>query len=347
MKPTPLNPTSLKPAPPKPASPKLKATLRTVTALACLPYLTLKVLWISGSRVGIPDGSSLLDHRTTMAVANGATVLLDGTVILLAFLLTRPWGRRVPAWTLAVPMWVATGLLTPIMTGYPVQLVVQAFAGAGGSGGPSEPFLDDWVFAVVYPGFIVQGLCLGALFVLYARERWGRVWQGRLAELPARPQDAAQRTVAVAAALVALLPLVAHLLWACGSDAGLNALRAADRDSSFYVMEAMNALYLVAAVAGALLLAFRRRGGLSLKVPLALLWVGSGASACWGGWLALASLTGVDDIARQPTPLMNLTYAGQMIVGLLVVTLGVHHAAVHRRAAAAATPGARRTPVSA
>ncbi|MFE1952414.1 hypothetical protein ACFW9D_18365 [Streptomyces sp. NPDC059524] len=309
---------------------KLRSTLRTVTVLACLPYLSLKVAWIAGSRVGIPDGSTLLDHRTTMAVANGITVLLDGAVILLAFLLTRPWGRRVPAWALAVPMWVATGLLTPIMTGYPAQLIVQAFDGSGGGSGPSEPFLDDWVFAVVYPGFIAQGLCLGALFVGYARERWGGVWQGRVRELPVRPQDAAQRLIAVGAALLAVLPVTTHLLWACGMDAGLNAARAAERDSTYYVMETFNALYLVAAVAGAVLLTFRRGRVLTLKVPLALLWVGSGAAACWGGWLALASLTGVDDLSRQPTPLMNLTYAGQMIVGLLVVTIGAHHAAARR-----------------
>ncbi|MFI7012297.1 hypothetical protein [Streptomyces sp. NPDC050145] len=311
-------------------TPRLRTTLRNVTVLACLPYLSLKIAWIAGSRIGIPDGSTLLEHRTTMAVANGITVLLDGAVVLLALLLTRPWGRRVPAWALAVPMWVATGLLTPIMTGYPVQLIVKAFEGSGATAGPGEPFLDDWVFAVVYPGFIAQGLCLGALFVGYARERWGGVWQGRVRELPVGPQDAAQRLVAVGAALLAVLPVLTHLLWACGMDAGLNAARAAERDSTYYVMETLNALYLVAAVTGAVLLAFRRGRVLTLKVPLGLLWVGSGAAACWGGWLALASLSGVDDLARQPTPLMNLTYAGQMIVGLLVVTIGAHHAAARR-----------------
>ncbi|MZD08818.1 hypothetical protein GTW43_27625 [Streptomyces sp. SID5785] len=326
-------------------NPTLRTTLRTVTVLSCLPYLALKVAWVAGSRVGIPDGSSLLDHRTTMAVANGVTVLLDAAVVLLAFLLTEPWGRRVPAWALTVPMWVATGLLTPIMTGYPVQMVVKLFDGSGATAGASEPFLDDWVFSVVYPGFVVQGLCLGALFAGYARRRWGHVWQGRMRDLPARPQDAAQRLVAVAAVLCALLPAVTHLLWACGADTGLNPLRAAERDSTFTVMEVMNALYLAAAVTGAVLLAFRRGRGLSLKVPLALLWVGSGASACWGGWLSLASLSGVDDIARQPTPLMNLTYAGQMIVGLLVVTIGAHHAAVSRAATPSAAPA--RTPVAA
>ncbi|NYV76049.1 hypothetical protein HW445_17295, partial [Streptomyces sp. UH6] len=142
--------------------------LRATAVVACLPYLGLKAAWIAGSRVGIPDGSALLDHRVTMAVANGLSMLLDSGVIVLALVLTRPWGRRVPALMLALPAWVATGLLAPIMAGYPLQLVARAFAGgvATGADARREPFLHEWVFAVVYAGFIVQGLALGALFVL-------------------------------------------------------------------------------------------------------------------------------------------------------------------------------------
>ncbi|NEE28586.1 hypothetical protein G3M53_24405, partial [Streptomyces sp. SID7982] len=84
----------------------------------------------------------------------------------LALLLTRPWGLRVPAWLLVLPMWVASGLLLPIMTAFPVQLVVRLLGGGGGrpvGEGSSEPFLDPWVFGVVYGGFIVQGVALGAL----------------------------------------------------------------------------------------------------------------------------------------------------------------------------------------
>ncbi|MFC8668862.1 hypothetical protein [Streptomyces sp. NPDC057199] len=308
---------------PAPASPTPlpRRVLCAVAVVACVPYVGLKVAWLGGSRLGIPEGSSLLDHRVAMAVANGASVLLDSAVIVLALLLTRPWGLRVPAWLLVFPMWVATGLLAPIMTGYPLQLLVRAFGGsvnrAGGTG--KEPFLDEWVFGVVYTGFIVQGLALGTLFVLYARDRWGHLWR----EWPTGRGRAAQRTAAVAAGFVALFPGALHLLWACGSATGLNEARVEDRTGDFHVLEGMYVVFLAAAVTGAYLLAFRRPGrALSVKVPLALAWTGSGAVACWGGWLSLASLAGVDDIAEQPTTLMNLTYAGQMIVGILVAGVG-------------------------
>ncbi|MFE0250498.1 hypothetical protein [Streptomyces sp. NPDC059010] len=296
--------------------------LRAVAVVSCVPYLSLKIAWLAGSRLGIPDGSSLLEHRGSMAVANGVTVVMDGAVIVLALVLTRPWGLRVPAWLLGLPAWVATGLLAPIMAGFPLQLLVNALGGtAGTGGGDREPFLDDWVFGVVYTGFIVQGLALGALFVLYARDRWGRLWEGRVWELPVGVIGAAQRAVAAAAAALALPPLTTHVLWACGGTAGLGEPLAADRTSGFHVMEALSAVFLATAVTGGLLLAFRRGRALPVKLPLALVWVGSAATVCWAGWLSLAPLT---DLGDGPTPLMNLTYAGQMIVGILVACLGVH-----------------------
>ncbi|MFJ8466766.1 hypothetical protein [Streptomyces swartbergensis] len=304
-----------------------RRVLRGVAVLSCVPYLGLKAAWIAGSHLGIPEGSSLLDDRLTMAVINSLSVLLDSAVIVLALVLTRPWGLKVPAWLLAFPVWVATGLLAPIMAGFPAQLVVRAFGGGGAESPGRDAFLEEWVFAVVYSGFILQGLALGGLFVLYARDRWGHLWRGRLWELPVGGVGPAHRALATTAAVLALLPLTLHVLWACGGTAGLSEGRAADRGGDFHVLEAVYVLFLVSAVAGGLLLAFRRGRALPVAVPLGLAWVGSGAVACWGGWLTLASLGGVEDIADRPTPLMNLAYAGQMLVGFLVAAIGVYHLA--------------------
>ena len=304
---------------------RTRRILRAVAVVSCVPYLALKAAWVAGSHVGIPEGSSLLDDRLTMAVINGLSMLLDSAVIVLALVLTRPWGLRVPAWLLAFPVWVATGLLAPVMAGFPAQLVVRAFGAGGASPAGREAFLDAWVFAVVYTGFIAQGLALGGLFVLYARGRWGHMWRGRVWDLPVGAVGPAHRALAVAAAVLALPPLTLHALWACGVSAGLGEGRAADRGGEFHVLEALYVVFLLAAVAGAVLLAFRRGRALPVAVPLSLVWVGSGAVACWGGWLSLASLGGPADLADRPTPLMNLAYAGQMLVGLLVAAIGVHH----------------------
>lgn len=301
-------------------APRVHRVLRTLTVASCVPYLSLKVAWIAGSRIGIPDGSVLLEHRGLIAVANSVTVLMDGTVIVLALLLTQAWGRRVPAWLLATPMWIAGGLLAPIMVGFPVQLLTRAVTGAEPHRGGDKPFLDEWVFGVVYTGFIVQGLALGTLFVLYARERWSHVWRGRIWDLPSAATGRTLKATAVAAAVLALFPAAMHLLWACGATTGLSATRIDQRAADFYVLEGINALFVAVAVTGALLLAFRPVPALPLKTPLAMAWLGSGAVGCWGIWLLIAAvLPGAED-GERASGLMALTYAVGMIVGLLVIT---------------------------
>ncbi|MEV8366050.1 hypothetical protein [Streptomyces niveus] len=290
--------------------------LRAVAIASCLPYITLKILWIAGDRTGVPDGSTLLDHRARMAVANGVSVVLDATVVVLALLLTQPWGRRVPAWLLVLPMWAAAGLLAPIMTGYPLQLAASVVEGSRPAPSNSEPFLDAWVFGVVYGGFILQGLTLGALFVRYARRRWGHLWRVRVGDPPA---TTAIRAAVTAGSLLALLPAVMHLLWAAGATTGLSADRVESRSTDFYLVEGVNGLFAVVAVVGTLLLVFQfRRGtGLSPRWPLAAAWVGSGTLGCWGGFLFLVTaLPGEQD--GRAAGLMVLTYAVSMVAGLLL-----------------------------
>ncbi|GGQ41674.1 hypothetical protein ACFFKE_05065 [Streptomyces mutabilis] len=327
---------------PAPAASPVGATrtrrlLRAVAVLACLPYLGLKVAWIAGSRAGIPEGSALLDHRATMIAANGVTLLLDSCVIVLALILTRPWGLRVPAWALVSPVWVAGGLLAPIMAGFPLQLLTRALGGdtATESGPGREPFLDPWVFGVVYTGFIVQGLALGALFALYARDRWGHLWRGRVWELPVGVVARPYRGVALAGAVLAAFPLAVRLYWAGGGTAGL---KAADRTADLQVLEGMHAGFLVTAVTGTLLLAFHRARVLPVTVPLASAWVCSGAVACWGGWMLLAALMPSDDPADRPTQLLTVTYAGQMTAGLLLASVGAHFLARRSSATARTRP---------
>ncbi|MFD4115999.1 hypothetical protein ACFWSJ_21330 [Streptomyces niveus] len=294
--------------------------LRAVAIASCLPYITLKILWIAGDRTGVPDGSTLLDHRARMAVANGVSVVLDATVVVLALLLTQPWGRRVPAWLLVLPMWVAAGLLAPIMTGYPLQLAASVVEGSRPAPSNSEPFLDAWVFGVVYGGFILQGLTLGALFVRYARRRWGHLWRGAAGDPPA---TTAIRAAVTAGSLLALLPAVMHLLWAAGATTGLSADRVENRSTDFYLVEGVNGLFAVVAVVGTLLLVFQFREGagpgtgLSPRWPLAAAWVGSGTLGCWGGFLFLVTaLPGEQD--GRAAGLMVLTYAVSMVAGLLL-----------------------------
>ncbi|MEU1281094.1 hypothetical protein [Streptomyces sp. NPDC005805] len=297
---------------------RARAWLRAVAIAACLPYLTLKTAWLTGSRVGIPEGSVLLDHPTATAVANAVTVLMDGSVIVLALLLTRPWGARVRPWLLTVPMWTATGLLAPIMTGYPLQLAAGLFGTSQGTAADrAETFLDAWVFAVVYGGFILQGLALGALFLLYTRDRWGVLWQGTVGGLPDSAATKGVRCCAVLGAVAAVFPAAVHLAWAGGARTGLGASGPAD----FRLLEGLRAAFAVVAVVCALVLAFRAAPRLRLGPVLAGSWVATAAWTAWGGWMLIGSLLPADGESR--TAVVTLTYAVGMISGLLLSAVTV------------------------
>jgi hypothetical protein len=296
----------------------LTAALRAVAIMACLPYLGLKIAWIAGSHVGIPEGSALLDHRLVMAMANSLTVLMDASVVVLALLLTRPWGQRVPAPLLAVPMWAATGLLAPIMIGLPFQLVGTAIDGSEAPAAAEEPFLNDWVFGVVYGGFVLQGLALGTLFVLYAGKRWGHLWRGRVWDLPTGATSTFMRATAVAGSLLALFPAAMHTLWAVGGTTALPADRVLQRTTPFYLLEGVRVGFAVLAVTAVLLLAFRLRPAMPVRGLLAAAWVGVGALAAWAGWMILGALLPQSDEGKQTPALLMLTYAGEMISGLLL-----------------------------
>jgi hypothetical protein len=308
------------------STPGTARVLRAVAILACLPYLALKIAWMSGSRVGIPDGSSLLDHHTAMITGSGESALIDSMVVVLVLLLTQQWGRRAPVWLLIPPVWAATGMLSPIMVGYPLQVVTRLLGGAAApSGGPvGRPFLHEWVFTVVYTGFIAQALALGALFVLYARARWGHLWEGRISGLtPEGPANRVQRATALMACAVVLVPLAAHLLWATGSTNGLVATQIAERTSDFYALEVAYVLLALMVVSGLLLITFPRAGALPLLVPLAMAFIGSAALACWGGYLMISSLENHDP-SRRISQLMDVTYSMQLLAGTLVFTMGAY-----------------------
>ena len=300
--------------------------LCALASTACVPYLALKIAWSAGSRVGIPNGSTLLEHHTTTIAGSIESALLDSMVVVLALLLTQPWGRRTPAWLLILPIWTATGLLSPIVLGYPLQLGARLLGGTAPPSGRRavRPFLDEWVFSVVYTGFIVQALALGALFVLYARARWGYLWRGPISGLPARsPTHDVQRAAALVVCAVVFVPLTTHLRWAIGSTSGLTATRIADRTSDFYALEAAYVVFAVMTVTGLLLIAFPRAGTLPLRLPLCLTFVGSSALACWGGYLMLTALQNREP-SQRISELMNVTYSTQLLAGILVLTMGAY-----------------------
>ncbi|MFJ6795946.1 hypothetical protein [Streptomyces sp. NPDC091268] len=278
---------------------------------ATVPYLLLKTAWLSGSRIGIPEGSALREVGPFLTAANAVTLAMDASVILLVLVVTRPWGRRVPSMLLTVPAFVATGLLSPILIGFPGQLLIRALGfGAGGSAGVERAaFLEPWVFTVVYTGFTLQGLALAALFVPYVRERWGQRWRDAARERLPLPTG----VVAGAAVAVGLAVGATYLYWAFGGSTGMAAERAAASSAETGLISAVHGACALAAGAGALLQARGGRG----RWPLALGWTGSAAALCWGLFALITALGPQLDGGEAPPPAALLAYAGQMITGCL------------------------------
>ncbi|MEV4195991.1 hypothetical protein, partial [Streptomyces toxytricini] len=291
--------------------------LRAAAVAATLPYLALKTAWLAGSAIGIPEGSVLLERTVFFTVANAVTMAMDAAVIVLALLLTRPWGRKVPAPLLLVPAFTATGLLTPIIAGFPAQLVLRALGlGADPAArAAGESFLHGWVYLVVYGGFTVQGLALAGLFVPYARRRWGSVWQGASGtRLPSPTGVAAGAAAALGTALGAL-----YTYWAFGGTAWLGAERAAQHSAETGAVSAVHAVCALLAGWCAVLLA---RGGTRRPVwPLVAGWTGSAAALCWGLYLLVVPLApGIGEGGGTPSVIL-LAYAAQVVTGCLAAAV--------------------------
>lgn len=192
---------------------RLQQGLLWLVILSVVPYLTLKVLWLGGSTIGLSGQTAHAQMSSTrMVVGNVLTVLMVVLAVGLAVALTRRRGTGVPAWAVLVLGVGAAGLLAPIVLGLPVGLALQLVATGGtatgrqgaqdGQDGQGE--LAPWVFGAVYGGFLLLGVALALLLALHVLDRWGRV-----VTAPPRPPGA----WVAAAGAVGMLPFGAAMLY--------------------------------------------------------------------------------------------------------------------------------------
>jgi hypothetical protein len=250
-----------------------------------LPYLALKIAWISGAPVGMLD-KSLITSPSLLAL-NITSFVMDVVAALLALTFTRAWGLRAPAGPTLFPMWVGTGFLAPIAVAWPIVILAQTL-GLGSDRRPSSApsMLEPWVTTMVYTLFTCQGLALMTAFILYGRARWGARLRARISDgQPSRPAVA---LLGDGASMVAATAGLLHLLWAGGAPLGLPTDLLQSRGASFYMLQAAFGLAALGAAAGTVLLV-NRLGRRPLWFPLSLAWVGSGAMFSWGAWFLLGA----------------------------------------------------------
>ena len=293
-----------------------------ISAICCLPYLVLKVVWTAGTPVGITDRSVLHIHGWAAANALMAAIELAGLLLVLA--LTRPWARRWPAWLLLFPVWVGTGLLFRVVVGAALAgLSLPSSHTSGGSLGGFQP----WVFVMVYASFAGQGAALAIAFACYVRARWGRLLGERTGEVVARraaqvrswPENhLAELAEAVAGLAVAVAAVFCY--WAAGGSFGLSGAQ----PHPPWALQASAVAGAVIAVAGMLGLADRWGHQKRFWLPVALAWVGSGSLAAFDGLeLMLNQLFLMSGIGASGP---GWSLAGTVVV--IEVVIGVSCAAV-------------------
>jgi hypothetical protein len=285
-----------------------------------LPYLALKVAWISGAPVGMPNKS--LVAEPSMLAFNILSFCMDAVAVLLALTFTHGWGLRAPAGPTLFPMWVGTGFLAPIAVAWPIIILAQMLGPGSRQRTSSAPaMLDPWVTKMVYTSLACQGLALMMGFILYARARWGARLRTRTGEV--QPPRRAITLLGAVASVAAAAAGTLHLLWAAGAPLGLPPLLLQSRDANFILLHATFGLAALGAAVGIVMLV-NRRGRWPLWVPLSLAWTGSGAMFSWGAWLLLGAVAGFSRGATSWLLTVNniiKTGAGLLIgalIGLLV-----------------------------
>ena len=276
---------------------------------AAIPYIVLKIIWLSGGTIGLIDPQYFRDQG--FLLGNAVSLAMDVLAIFLFLALTHRWGEKIPAKLLLFPIWAASGLLLPII----FIMILSPFV--SGEIAASENHLESWVFTLVYGGFALQGIFLLAAFTLYARRRWAAEIKsfGQVNESWKANFALKRNTAALGLLLVALI-FVMRLLWLGGiTKIGLGTGAANLPDGAFYLSNFVYLVFDSVAAAGAFKLLLTMKKGIADLPTFILIWIGSGALFGWGGWEAFIAFgnPGFGSLASQ---IVSLT---KIIAAILIV----------------------------
>jgi hypothetical protein len=285
-----------------------------ISAICCLPYLVLKVLWTFSTPVGLTD-RSVLDSNAWVA-GNALMAMVQLTGLLLVLALTRPWARRVPTWLLLFPVWVGTGLLFQVVVGAVVFSASSPASTASVDLGGIQP----WVYAMVYASFAGQGAALAIAFACHVRARWGSVLGERTGEVVARRRARAgswpEAHLAGIATAVAGMAVAVALVFANAAAGDSFGTSGALPDPPVG-LQASRVAGVVVAVVGLLGLAGWWGRRTRFWLPAALTWIGSGAMAAFDGLALLLFIVLGPDADGAGWGLTDTALVIKVVVGLL------------------------------
>lgn len=292
---------------------------------AAVPYLTLKILWVAGVMVGVPEESAA---RSGWEVQNAATGVLDLVAILLALGLMQRWGQRVPAWLVIVPIWVGTGFLVPAF----IEVLIDfgyAIVTSGRLVNVDSGLVDNWTYAVVGSGFAIQGILLSIAFVLYVYERWRDTVADVDVEPPRTPTFPIQRVVGITGAVFAAFVAVVHAWQAVLAPP---AWRVGEWTFETRVVEGVEAVGALLAVVGITQLLRARAGRWvpptrkpgRFNLVVVLTWLGSGSLFSYGffrtlSYILAAPLSETVTVINRTVGLASLLSG--LVLGLMAIVL--------------------------
>lgn len=197
-------------------------------AISVLPYLLIKIAWTLGFFIPTEQMGDV-----SWRAINAATVVLAMIGILLALAFSMPWGERLPAWLVAIPIWMGTGLLVPMLLLAPVlgpaAMTRDKEAGAA----------DVWVYEqfFVMISLVGVGICLPLALAGYARTRWpeafGTFFDYR--DLPGNTLKL-QQTLAKFVGVGCILLGTIKVFWAAGGTFGIDPARVDERDVWWHLL---------------------------------------------------------------------------------------------------------------
>lgn len=274
--------------------------------VAVVPYLVLKVLWVGGVMVGVPESSPA---HAGWEVQNIVTGLMDLAAVAVAMTLTHRWGMRVPAWLVIVPAWIGIGFLVPAVllvgTGFVSSLITTGRL-VSLSGG----LVENWTYVVVGSSFAIQGIFLTTSFVLYARVRWAGVLAG---EHHHGPTLGVQRVLGVTGAVIATGVGVVRLIQGAFAPDGWY-----DSPWTFLTRfaEFVEGGLALLAAAGILVMTGLLRGW-SLRRAASVTWVGAGSLFAYGLGRTISLVAGAE-LSELMTPVYRMLNFTGMIAGLVI-----------------------------
>jgi hypothetical protein len=275
-------------------------------AIAVTPYLLIKMAWTLGYFIPTEQMGD-----ASWRGINAATAVLAAIGILLAMAFTRPWGERLPAWLVAFPVWVGTGLLVPMLLLAPV--LGPAAMTRDQAAGAADVWVYEQIFVMV--SLVGIGICLPLAFVGYAKTRWPEAF-GDSIDYSRSPGNTwrLQLTLSRLVGAGCILLGIIKVFWGVGGTLGIDPARLDDRDVWWHLLTFSTGAWSIAGAWGLLVLTSRRELQRFLY-PMALVWISSGMLFSYNLFAAIRTDS---QFSPEYQLLRILTTEAGMILGVMM-----------------------------